>query len=285
MTHSSPDSAETGDDAIRAAALETVDDGHDANLVRRDGDLFIYYSGFNLSKFIRFLALRSAPAQGVRLEARPADDSQEWTEIFPAQLQWAAKEGHQVRAIETGAPPQPAPANASVFEECAEIALEHVGDTDSEAYGEACRDLAEAIKLRASNRKVMDARAPAPKTASERIAADQAYETLPAAVPQTARNDFERVFQDACDEIGCSYDNEALLKGIADLKAVAAPLPEGWTQQNVAKAAWMINVMAVTPPCEWLSKSELYETLAEFRALSLSRPPLNPTEKTGEGQS
>lgn len=40
----------------------------------------------------------------VRLEARPADDSQEWTEIYPAQLEWVVRQGHQVRAIET---PQP----------------------------------------------------------------------------------------------------------------------------------------------------------------------------------
>jgi hypothetical protein len=38
---------------------------------------------------------------GVRLEARPADDSEEWTEIFPVQLEWVVKQGHQVRAIET----------------------------------------------------------------------------------------------------------------------------------------------------------------------------------------
>ena len=37
----------------------------------------------------------------VRLEARPADDSEEWTEIFPAQLEWVARQGHQVRAIES----------------------------------------------------------------------------------------------------------------------------------------------------------------------------------------
>jgi len=32
-------------------------------------------------------------------------------------------------------------------------------------------------------------------------------------------SDFERVFQAACDEIGCKYDNEALLQAIHDLKA------------------------------------------------------------------
>jgi hypothetical protein len=37
---------------------------------------------------------------GVRLEARPTDDSQEWTEIFPAQLEWVVKQGHKVRAAD-----------------------------------------------------------------------------------------------------------------------------------------------------------------------------------------
>jgi hypothetical protein len=32
-------------------------------------------------------------------------------------------------------------------------------------------------------------------------------------------SDFERAFADACDEIGCAHDNEALLQAIADLKA------------------------------------------------------------------
>jgi hypothetical protein len=32
-------------------------------------------------------------------------------------------------------------------------------------------------------------------------------------------SDFERVFREACDEAGRAYDNEALLKAIADLKA------------------------------------------------------------------
>lgn len=36
----------------------------------------------------------------MRLEARLPDDSNEWIPIYPAQLQWMAKEGNQVRAIE-----------------------------------------------------------------------------------------------------------------------------------------------------------------------------------------
>lgn len=58
-------------------------------------------------------------------------------------------------------------AGEAIFEECAEIALEHVGahsyashlvTKDRMAgYDEACRDIAEAIRLRASNRKTMDA--------------------------------------------------------------------------------------------------------------------------------
>jgi hypothetical protein len=38
------------------------------------------------------------------------------------------------------------------------------------------------------------------------------------AVPQTAPSDIERAFQDACDEAGCAYDNEALLEAIHALK-------------------------------------------------------------------
>lgn len=33
----------------------------------------------------------------------------------------------------------------------------------------------------------------------------------------TQKSDFEQVFQDACDEAGCEYDNEALLQSIANL--------------------------------------------------------------------
>jgi hypothetical protein len=35
---------------------------------------------------------------------------------------------------------------------------------------------------------------------------------------EPTRADFERVFQDACDEAGCTYDNEVLLEAIASLK-------------------------------------------------------------------
>ena len=54
-------------------------------------------------------------------------------------------------------------AGEAIFAECAEIALEHVGarrrpiaSDSSEAYDEACREIAEAIRTRASNRKTMD---------------------------------------------------------------------------------------------------------------------------------
>jgi hypothetical protein len=36
---------------------------------------------------------------------------------------------------------------------------------------------------------------------------------------QATDDDRDRVFTEACDEAGCAYDNEALLKAIADLKA------------------------------------------------------------------
>jgi predicted lipoprotein len=37
-------------------------------------------------------------------------------------------------------------------------------------------------------------------------------------LPQTAPSDIERAFQDACDEAGCAYGNEALLEAIHALK-------------------------------------------------------------------
>lgn len=55
-----------------------------------------------------------AQAVTVRLEARPADDSQDWTEIFPAQLEWVAKAGHKVRAIEIASQPPAAPVDPVV---------------------------------------------------------------------------------------------------------------------------------------------------------------------------
>lgn len=48
-------------------------------------------------------ALVAAPAQGwdrCRLQARPAEGG-DWIDIFPAQLEWMAKEGHSVRALES----------------------------------------------------------------------------------------------------------------------------------------------------------------------------------------
>jgi len=60
------------------------------------------------------------------------------------------------RIIKAHLPAQPGEA---IFAECAEIALEHVGEYTYywRSYDRACRDIAEAIKLRASNRKTMDA--------------------------------------------------------------------------------------------------------------------------------
>ena len=59
-------SAESGEAQIKRAAQEAAPS---AQVVRSDGDLLVYYSGFNLSKFVRFLALQphvvgaDAPAQ------------------------------------------------------------------------------------------------------------------------------------------------------------------------------------------------------------------------------
>jgi hypothetical protein len=46
-------------------------------------------------------------------------------------------------------------------------------------------------------------------------AAPQSFQQTSA---EPTRADFERIFQDACDEAGCTYDNEALLEAIASLK-------------------------------------------------------------------
>lgn len=39
-------------------------------------------------------------ADAIQLQARKPDGG-DWTNIFPAQLQWMAKEGYDVRALET----------------------------------------------------------------------------------------------------------------------------------------------------------------------------------------
>ncbi|HXP67450.1 MAG TPA: hypothetical protein VN815_18370 [Steroidobacteraceae bacterium] len=60
----------------------------------------------------------------VRLESRPADASHDWVEIFPAQLNWVAKAGHEVRAIEL----PPVDVRAAVIEECISNLREHYPD-------------------------------------------------------------------------------------------------------------------------------------------------------------
>jgi anti-sigma regulatory factor (Ser/Thr protein kinase) len=61
------------------------------------------------------------------------------------------------------------PNEEAIFSECAEIALSHVGcgedrlQSAKTAYNEACREIAEAIMMRASNRKTMDKIADAAK--------------------------------------------------------------------------------------------------------------------------
>jgi hypothetical protein len=98
MTHSSPGSAETGDDAIKAAALEAAPN---ASVVRNDGDLLVYYAGFNLSKFIRFLALRSAPAQCARTAPAGCTACHDETDCSNVDVCNAVEEVYAV-------PPQPA---------------------------------------------------------------------------------------------------------------------------------------------------------------------------------
>lgn len=65
--------------------------------------------------------------------------------------------------------------------------------------------------------------------------ANAALATLPAPASQNSptrpdglggAGDLERAFNDACDQAGCAYDNEALLESIADLKRRAAAVGE-----------------------------------------------------------
>ena len=47
------------------------------------------------------IAAMPASAAYVQLQARLPNGGSDWIDIFPAQLGWMAKEGHEVRAIET----------------------------------------------------------------------------------------------------------------------------------------------------------------------------------------
>jgi Lar family restriction alleviation protein len=62
------------------------------------------------------------PTLAVRLEARPTNGSADWTEIFPAQLNWVVKAGHEVRAIEVPSRPD---AGGGVREQLAEALAEN----------------------------------------------------------------------------------------------------------------------------------------------------------------
>jgi hypothetical protein len=59
-------------------------------------------------RLARKRADRHSPAASydVKLEARPAEGG-DWTEIYPAQLNWVVKQGHDVRATETARSSQP----------------------------------------------------------------------------------------------------------------------------------------------------------------------------------
>lgn len=70
------------EEAIKCAANEAAPG---AKIVRNDGDLLVYYSGFNLSKFVRFLALQPVVvAQGWPASLPPKREVQKLIEDFIA---------------------------------------------------------------------------------------------------------------------------------------------------------------------------------------------------------
>jgi hypothetical protein len=171
------------EEAIKEAAYEATPG---AQIVRNDGDLLVYYSGFNLSKFVRFLALRAAPASEpvAWTDDKIAGWARNWhwndcAEDKPVDPSIYFRDMRMLKAFLAALPSSPAPITAShnsgerlpssdaaegagetIFEECTEIALEHIGtwgEYHKPGYDDACNDIAEAIKLRASNRKRMDA--------------------------------------------------------------------------------------------------------------------------------
>ncbi len=108
---------------------------------------------------------RSTPAQAANLaEAFEAYRAERFGAYASYPIDAYTYFGAGFKAAEKAlAVPQAASDGAPIFAECAEIALEHVGagpDYGTEqrlGYDEACRDIAAAIRTRASNRKVMDA--------------------------------------------------------------------------------------------------------------------------------
>lgn len=84
-----------------------------------------------------------------------------------------------------------------------------------------------------------------------------------------------------------TVSRQALDEAIAALSAATfgSPpnLPKNWTQEHAAKAAWMVNTLAITPTDEWRSKAELFETFAEFRALSENVEPSVSLPSTKSG--
>ncbi len=67
---------------------------------------------------------------------------------------------------------------------------------------------------------------------------------------------------------GIMDEARAAIAAYAPAQEEILSLPEGWTQQKAAKAAWMIYILAQAPAAEWLSRLELHKTLEEFRAIS-----------------
>lgn len=66
-----------------------------------DSDLAEVLAGFTtliMNERVRAYNEGFDDGRSFKLQARPADGG-EWIDIFPAQLQWMAKEGNDVRAI------------------------------------------------------------------------------------------------------------------------------------------------------------------------------------------
>ena len=108
---------------------------------------------------------------------------------------------------------------------------------------------------------------------------DAAYAAL--AEPAAAPSDFERAFTDACDEIGCAHDNEALLEAIASLKKSAVTPHERWQPIETApRDGTRIDLlfrgnMRFTD-CAW-SEGAWWATEADEPSVCLSHGTSQPT--------
>ncbi len=155
-----------------------------------------------------------------------------------------------------------------VFAECAEIALEHVGagpDYGTEqrlGYDEACRDIAAAIRTRASNRKVMDALVE--NAATDLPTAEDVRGILAPAAPQEVQwQPIETAPRDGTGFLAC----------VGKWQTVCC-----WNKHRN-------NWCAVAPGYPNYESGEYPTHWRPLPDPALSRPPCTPTEKTEGDQS